>query len=192
MENTIKNILQFIFEFNPDANLFRKLGLRYDVEVGTPYYDECQRVTEIAIICHEDDAHVRVSQTFAGFAYSFPKKTIWYELAIHSEHSKISIYKLMPELYKHIRIIKRSILFGIAFHHTSFHTESVCLEYLDASKHDDIFVLREVVGACCVIGNSDALLDYCDENNLMEHKMLVMRGIHEYMKSVGGEDKFEL
>lgn len=192
MENTIENILQFIFEFNPDADRFRKLGLRYDVEVGTPYCDECQCVTEIAIICHEDDAPVRVSQTFAGFAYSFPKKTIWHELAIYSEHSKISIYKLTPDLYEHRRIIERSILVGIAFHHTSFHTESVYLENLDVSKHDDVFVLMEVVGACCVIGNSDALLDYCDENNLMEHKMLVMRGIHEYRKSVGCEDKFEL
>ena len=200
MENTIENVIRFIFETEttPLQKWFDKNGLRCHWSMyalnGGQINDRC--VVSMDICSYTEPV---IEMPVSGYqcnasAYVFPVHSHYVELTVESRADKITIWKLYTDEDVHKRYIKRAVIAATVFSFEFNHPigETIEIKYLDISKPDDIFMLNQIVDIWCAEGEEQFFLDYCDQLSLMEHKMLVMRGIHEYMKSVGGEDKFEL
>jgi hypothetical protein len=198
MENTIENVLRFIFETEAtplqkwfDKNRFYCHWSMYALN-GRPINDRCVVNMDI---CHYTEP--LISGPVFGYnstAYVFPIHPAYVELTLESRVDKITIGKLYTDEDVHKRYIKRAVIAAtVFFFETDFPIkEAIEIKYLDMSKPDDIFMLNQLVDVWCAEGEEQFFLDYCDKLSLMEHKMLVMREINEYRKANVCNDILEL
>lgn len=179
MTNSINDVLKFIFETKerPSFDWFREQGLPTEFRMESTSGESTHRwVTNMEMTTFWD-----------------PMEFERVELTIATWDSAFIISELSPNNGVHMRYLKRAVLACRALfpnEHWMDH-ETIRIEALDVSKPDDIFVLRRITTAYCGTDGESFLLNWCDEFNLMEHKMIIMREIHENRKA-NGSDILEL
>ena len=198
MKNTITDVIRFIFEVDPtygaisNNSLLTQFGLTTEVAMSS-FYIGNQSINKITLDYHEEttSAPVSINKSWYGYAYIFPVRQVhvWYELILERRDCIVRIAKLDPMLSTHKRFIGRAAMLARALFPYEHYMEHITdeIEYLDVSKpatvNDDIFVLKRITDYWCMLGCDRQLLEYCDENGLMEHKMIIMRRIHENVKN---------
>lgn len=200
MENTIENVLRFIFETETtplqrwfDENRFYCHWSMYALN-GGQISDRCVVNMNICQYAEPLIMNPVFNNYSVSYSYVFPVHPAYVELTFESRADKITIGKLYTDEDIHKRYIKRALIAAtVFFFETDFSIkEGIEIKYLDVSKPDDIFMLNKIVDIWCAQGQEQFFLDYCDQLGLMEHKMVIMREINEYRKANACNDILEL
>ncbi len=189
MTNSINDVLKFIFETEekPSFDWFRKQELLTEFKMESTSGEATHRwVTNMEMTTFWEPMEVKTDSVLGlGTAYSFPVPFERVELTIATWDSAFIISELNPNNEVHRRYLKRAVLVCRALfpnEHWMGH-KTIRIEALDMSKPDDIFVLRRITKGYCGTDGESFLLNWCDEFNLMEHKMIIMREINENRKA---------
>lgn len=191
MTNSINDALKFIFETEerPSFDWFREQKLLTEFKMEPTSGESTHRwVTNMEMTTFWEPDSMHLGQI--GY-FGIPFERV--ELTIATWDSVFIISELNPNNEVHRRYLKRAVLVCRALfpnEHWMDH-ETIRIEALDMSKPDDIFVLRRITKDFCGTDGESFLLNWCDEFNLMEHKMIIMRGINENRKA-NGSDIFRL
>ena len=187
MTNSINDVLKFIFETEerPSFDWFREQELLTEFRMETTSGESTHRwVTNMEMTTFWEPNSVDFGQ---HGHFNIPFERV--ELTIATWDSAFIISGLNPNNEVHRRYLKRAVLVCRALfpnEHWMDH-ETIRIEALDMSKPDDIFVLRRITKDYCGTDGESFLLNWCDEFNLMEHKMIIMREIHENRKATSSD-----
>ena len=190
MTNSINDVLKFIFETKekPSFDWFREHGLTVEFKMGSTSGESTHCwVTNMEMTTFWEPNSVQFGPSY----FNVPFERV--ELTIATWDSAFIISELNPNNEVHSRYLKRAVLVCRALFPNEhwMYGVTIRIEALDVSKPDDIFVLRRITKNYCGTDGESFLLKWCDEFNLMEHKMIIMREIHEIRKA-NGSDIFRL